>query len=92
MRTKDCVTAQSLYPKYPLLYFISAALVVLAMQASEVRGQQDQCFPAAQALMKNCAEAASISNANFLWFVSNGTSSNGQAPANPDAFKSQICE
>ncbi|XP_076451253.1 uncharacterized protein LOC143287194 [Babylonia areolata] len=52
---------------------------------------QRECLASAQALMKQCVADGSIDHPNFLWFVTNGTSSNGQEPADPAAFKDKLC-
>ncbi|KAK7093493.1 hypothetical protein V1264_007235 [Littorina saxatilis] len=73
------------------IYILAGAMTVLLMTPNYVTSQPDQCTLAAQNVMKTCSEGASISMGNFLWFVTNGTSTNGVAPSDPATFKDQIC-
>ncbi|KAL8587357.1 hypothetical protein ACOMHN_045604 [Nucella lapillus] len=71
----------------------SAVLLLLVHQADAQAAPNPalECQQAAIALMKTCAEQGAITEANFMHFVSNGTSKSGQAPTDPAAFKDKIC-
>lgn len=72
-------------------------LVTLTTHLDVVRGQSaapppaDPCAAAIGQLLNQCLKPVSISQPNFLWFVSNATSPAGQAPADANAFKKTIC-
>jgi hypothetical protein len=51
----------------------------------------DACTTAVGQLLTDCLKPAGILQQNFLWFVSNATSPSGQVPADPAAFKTQVC-
>nr|KAG5707402.1 hypothetical protein BaRGS_005369 [Batillaria attramentaria] len=66
------------------------------MTSYHVMGQTStaaqQCTQQIQAILKTCSNNNGINEANFLWFTTNGTSKNGQAPADETAFRDQICQ
>lgn len=67
-------------------------VAVVALTSHHVTGQAaNQCATSFQTLLTECVKASNLNEKEFLWFVSNGTSPGGQAPADPAAFQKQIC-
>ncbi|BFZ23743.1 hypothetical protein BsWGS_26782 [Bradybaena similaris] len=79
--------------KSNLLLVAAAVAVLLAASSHQQAQQSNKCMEDFSNAFSKCVQSAGggVTIENVLWFVTNGTSSRSQAPANPDSFKTQVC-
>ncbi|GFO05791.1 hypothetical protein PoB_003229600 [Plakobranchus ocellatus] len=54
--------------------------------------QPNKCIEDFSNALIKCVTDSGLTSGNFLWFVTNGTSSRSEQPADQDAYKTKICE
>ncbi|KAI8795917.1 uncharacterized protein LOC106059554 [Biomphalaria glabrata] len=67
------------------------AVYFLCPSHQQTAAPNNKCIEDFTNALFGCVKDSGISTGNFLWFTTNGTSAKSEAPANADAFKTQIC-
>ncbi|XP_059165723.1 uncharacterized protein LOC131948200 [Physella acuta] len=73
-----------------VIVFVLAAFVITPC-VPQTPATIPKCVEDFTNALAECAKASGISTGNFAYFVTNGTSSKSEAPANQETFKTQIC-
>lgn len=60
-------------------------------QGGQQQGGGNKCIEDFSNTLLGCVREAQLTDGEFLWFVSNGTSKRGTAPSDEAAFKTKIC-
>ncbi|GFR70183.1 hypothetical protein ElyMa_000321900 [Elysia marginata] len=73
---------------------IIATLSILHVcpSTAQTNTQANKCIEDFSNALIKCVTDTGLTRGNFLWFVTNGTSSKSEQPTDPDSYKPKICE
>ncbi|RUS91051.1 hypothetical protein EGW08_001179 [Elysia chlorotica] len=78
---------------FKVIAMVAAIVCVVHVTPShaQTNNQANKCIEDFSNALIKCVTDASLTSGNFLWFVTNGTSSRSEKPTNEANFKKEIC-